>query len=93
MVILIIIKSYIYYNNYTIYNNNFKYIKMIDQKKINTMIAIKKEFSYINNFPGPNISINVNISNENNIFHWTATMIDLKILHIEMVFLLLKYIF
>ena len=33
MVILIIIKSYIYYNNYTIYNNNFKYIKMIDQKK------------------------------------------------------------
>ena len=32
------------------------------------MIIIKKEFFYINNFP----------EHENNIFHWTATMIGPK---------------
>ena len=50
---------------------------MLNQKKINTIVAIKNEFDYINSHPNPNIDITVEMPDDN-FFHWTATMIGPK---------------
>ena len=50
---------------------------MLTQKKINTIVAIKNEFDYINSHPNPNNDITVEMPDDN-FFHWTATMIGPK---------------
>ena len=51
---------------------------MLDLAKINAMKRIKEEYNEINSKPNPNIGATVGLPDEDNIFHWRATLIGPK---------------